>query len=213
MNKTYLNGPVSRVGHLEPDPFPPFVDPDRFLADHNRSGDLFIFEPFWFVSPFREHSLGGGGQERAVQGEREVVVDRGGADRVVDRHEKDAVREGAFDLNFVQQERDCLQSVVDRSAECFSKMFFDRKRGIRGARGMTHRLDVHAAKDFLPCECEWRIRMARCQPQAACASLWWSCWLARGGDQCPRARRNRLSTAFLTCDRPGGAMRLVPRAL
>ena len=121
MSKAYLNGPISSVGHLEPDPLPPFVDPDRFLADHDCSGDFFIFEPMWFVSPFREHSLGREGQERAVQGEREVVVDRGRADRVVDRHEKDAVREGALDLNFVQQERDCLQGekVSARSATMF----------------------------------------------------------------------------------------------
>ena len=36
----------------------------------------------------------------------------------------------------------------------FFFLVFDRQRGIRGARGMTHRLDVDAAEDFLPCETE-----------------------------------------------------------
>ena len=184
-SEAYLDGPISRVGYLEPDPLPPFVDPDRFLADHNRPGDFFIFEPFWFVGPFREHSLGGEGQERAVQGEREVVVDRGGADRVVDRHEKDAVREGAFDLDFVQQERDCLrrESLVESQPNVFSG--FDRIADrAEHAVHMTHRLHVNPPENLLPCE----TGRARCQCRAACASPEGQLWACSSGERNARGR-------------------------
>ena len=184
-SEAYLDGPIPRVGHLEPDPLPPFVDPDRFLADYNRPGNFFIFEPFWFVGPFREHSLGGEGQERAVQGEREVVVDRGGADRVVDRHEKDAVREGAFDLDFVQQERDCLrrESLVESQPNVFS--VFDRIADrAEHAVHMTHRLDVNPPENLLPCE----TGRARCQCRAACASPRGQLWACSSGERNARGR-------------------------
>lgn len=163
--RAYLNGPISRVGHLEPDPLPAFVDPDRFLADHNRTGDLFIFEPFWFVRPFREHSLRGEGQERAVQGEREVVVDRGRANRVVHRHEKDAVREGAFDLDIMQQERDCLEKRRARPSSAKVIFLFFSIAGADSAEHavrMTHGLDVDPPENLLPCTTK-RRRRARCQ--------------------------------------------------
>lgn len=136
--RAHLNRPVARVGHLEPDPLPPFVYPDHLLAQHERARQFFVRKPDRFLAPLGEDALGGQRKEGPVQREREVVVDGGAADRVVDGDEEDAVGEGAFDLHLVQERGDVLREARVSVGEW-------------SATSWTHRLDVDTTEDLLAC--------------------------------------------------------------
>lgn len=83
----------------------------------------------------------------------------------MDRHEKDAVREGAFDFDIMQQERDCLEKRRARPSSAKVIFLFFSIAGADSAEHavrMTHRLHVDPPEDLLPCTTR-RSRRARCQ--------------------------------------------------
>lgn len=108
MGGTDLDGPVARVGDLEPDTLPPFVDADHILSEHQSTRHLFVLEPRLLIDALGKDARRRERKERAVERKRQVVIDRRGADWVVDGDEEDAIREGAFDLDLVDEERNSL---------------------------------------------------------------------------------------------------------